>query len=104
MSQAPQSVPDLPPQPPTAPRPGASPYEWKTYRRATRDYARSQRRANRGYGPWGSGLLFAILLILVGVNYLLRNTGALPWFPDDVFWPLLLVIFGLVVLARRAGY
>ncbi len=36
----------------------------------------------------------ALLLIMVGVLYLLRNTGLLPDQAWGVVWPLVLIVFG----------
>ena len=37
---------------------------------------------------------------MVGCYYVLRNAGMLPWFPDDVFWPLILIAWGVMLLIR----
>lgn len=81
------------PAPPAPPGPGASRYEWRAYRRETR-------RHWRGYGPTGWGLFFASALIVVGMYYLLRNAGVLAWFPETVFWPILVIAWGCWLLVR----
>lgn len=55
----------------------------------------------RGFGRWFLGLL----LVLVGLLYLAKNTGLLPW---DIniswgqLWPLLIIIIGLSMINRRS--
>jgi hypothetical protein len=46
--------------------------------------------------------LLALLLIVVGLFFLLRNFGLLPLLPADLgaWWPVLLLAIGLVLLAR----
>lgn len=100
MSEAPNEVAPAPmaPPPPGAPGPGASRYEWRAYRRETRRYWRG--RLPGGYGPTGWGLFLASALIVVGIYYLLRNTGVLAWFPENVFWPILVIAWGCWLLVR----
>ena len=100
MSEASNQVPVTPasPPPPSAPGPEASPYEWRAYRRELRHHSRRQRYGS--YTASGWGLFFAAGLIVVGVYYLLRSSGLLPWFPDSVFWPLVLIAWGLMLLVR----
>jgi uncharacterized integral membrane protein len=64
-------------------------------RREARDRRRWERRQRWGVEP---GLVFGILLLVVGAALLLQNTGALDvdW---DLLWPLLLIALGVVVLA-----
>ena len=45
---------------------------------------------------WGGGIL-----ILLGVYFLLGNFGLLNWFNWSVFWPLVLILLGVLILARR---
>lgn len=50
---------------------------------------------------WG-GLLLAVVLIVVGGYFLLRNTFGLS-LPDiswNQFWPALVIVIGVVALAR----
>jgi len=43
----------------------------------------------------------AVLLILIGALLLLNNFGLLPFDLGAAFWPLLLVVGGLVLILRR---
>ncbi|HEX6513708.1 MAG TPA: DUF5668 domain-containing protein [Chloroflexota bacterium] len=88
---------------PPPPGPGASRQEWHAYRHQMRDYWRSQ--GNRGwYGPGRGSLALAIALIILGGYFLLRNLGLLNWLRDDVFWPLVLIALGLLLLFRRGNW
>jgi len=64
-------------------------------RRAERESWRWQRRRQRGVEP---GLVFGLVLLVVGAALLLQNTGALDvdW---NLLWPLLLIGVGVIVLA-----
>lgn len=53
----------------------------------------SGRQDSRFY--WGLGL------ILFGLFFILRNLGILQFFAFDRFWPLLLIIIGLAILAKK---
>lgn len=69
----------------------------------TRDEARAARaaaRAERG-GGMSPGLLFGGLLVLLGVFFLVREY--LPQIDFDWFWPLILVILGLVLVLSAMG-
>ncbi len=48
-----------------------------------------------------SGVWFPVLLILVGIMVLVGETGALWWWTWAVFWPMVLIALGLLILARR---
>ena len=50
---------------------------------------------------WG-GLIFAVLLLLTGGYFLLRNTLgiAMPDIDWDALWPVLVILLGMGVLAR----
>jgi LiaI-LiaF-like transmembrane region len=102
MGQASMQAPPSQPAPPSPPAPGASRYEWRAYRHQMGDYMRYQRRAGLWYGSWGWGVFFAAALVLTGSFYLLRNLGLLPGINDNEFWPVLLILLGVVLLARRA--
>ena len=59
-------------------------------------------------GWWGNayrgrprGVLAGIILIVLGAYFLVANLGLLSGFRWDIFWPLLLIAIGLLVLARR---
>lgn len=68
-----------------------------------RDYMRGQGRWH-WYGSAGGTLYLAIALIVLGAYFLLRNVGLLNWLRDDVFWPLVLIALGLVLLLRRGSW
>lgn len=65
----------------------------------TRAERRAARRAARG--PSNAGVVFGLILIVVGGWFLLRDI--VPWFDDKVFWPAILIVIGvlLVVAAMR---
>jgi hypothetical protein len=48
-----------------------------------------------------SGLWTGGILILLGVIFLLGNLGLLWWWRWDVFWPLVLIAFGIWLIVRR---
>ena len=50
------------------------------------------------------GVGFGVLLIVFGTWALLQNLGLLGWIRWDVFWPLVLIAFGLYVIARRTRW
>jgi len=62
----------------------------RDYRRAERDY----RRANRG--PTG-----AVILIGLGLLFLLDNLGIFRWSWTGRYWPIILIILGVYIAARR---
>lgn len=68
-----------------------------------RDYMRSQGRGD-WYGSARGGLFLAVALIILGAYFLLRNLGLLDWLRDDIFWPLVLIALGLVLLLRRGNF
>ncbi len=75
--------------------------DWHT----VRAYARAQRRAQRAYWRqqrWGgdpgtAGLIFGVLLVLVGGVFLIGQT--LPNFDTTLFWPVALIVVGALLLA-----
>lgn len=69
-----------------------------------RDYQRSQRRAGYWYGASGWGLFLAVALVVVGVYFLLRNLGLISAFSDNLFWPAVLIVLGLLLLLRRGTW
>lgn len=75
--------------------------DWRAQRAAERAQARearrAARRAGRGGGSHSGGLIVGALLILLGVWFLVREY--LPSFDTEWFWPLALVLFGVVILA-----
>lgn len=104
MSEVPMHQPLSPVAPPSPPGPGGSRYEWRAYRHQMRVYMRSQRQMAGWYEPFGLGLFFAIALVLSGGYYLLRNLGALPSVNDGVLWSILLILLGLVLLMRVGAW
>ncbi|HEX6488535.1 MAG TPA: DUF5668 domain-containing protein [Candidatus Dormibacteraeota bacterium] len=50
------------------------------------------------------GVGFGVLLILVGLWALLQNLGVLAWVRWDVFWPLVVIAFGIWVIIRRSRF
>lgn len=42
-------------------------------------------------------MLFSLALVLVGVLFLLRNTGLLPSPAWDVAWPIILIVLGVAL-------
>jgi DUF4097 and DUF4098 domain-containing protein YvlB len=103
--------------PPYPPPPPGPPFgnDWKYQRqvlkqqqRAQRDAARVQREAYRYQlrGMRRSSILGPLLLITIGVLFLLQETGHLDrhhlWAWYGRFWPLLLVVAGVVLLLEWA--
>lgn len=56
----------------------------------------------RGYRDRPNGLWAGIILIALGAYFLLANLGVLEGFRWDLFWPVVLIAIGLLVLLRRA--
>jgi hypothetical protein len=50
-------------------------------------------------------LIWAVIVILVGVYFFIVNLDRLPEFGDTLwqFWPFLSIIIGLLILFRRKG-
>ena len=44
---------------------------------------------------------FGLVLIVLGVLFLLANFGLFSWWNWSVWWPVVLILIGLAVLARR---
>lgn len=78
--------------------PGPAPVAGYAYP-TSRAERRAARRAARG--PSNAGVIFGLILIVVGGWFLLRNI--VPWFDDRLFWPAILIVIGvlLVVAAMR---
>jgi phage shock protein PspC (stress-responsive transcriptional regulator) len=64
---------------------------------AERDARRAARRARRDDGGRTASLVIGGLLLLAGIAFLLREL--IPQISFDLFWPFVLVILGVVVLA-----
>ena len=41
---------------------------------------------------------------MLGVYFLLQNLGLMTWLRGDVFWPLVLILFGIYLIARRGRW
>ena len=54
-----------------------------------------------GYRGRPRGVLAGVVLIVLGGYFLVANLGLLSEFRWDIFWPLVLIAIGLLVLARR---
>ncbi len=73
--------------------------------RSARAYARAQRRAQRAYWRqqrWGgdassAGLVFGVILVIVGGVFLLQQT--MPGFDSALIWPIGLIVLGALLLA-----
>ena len=102
---SPEAAPD--PGQPTQPQPPrfSSRREWRHYEKERRRQERWQRRQRGGHGY--GGLLWPVVLIVVGGVLLLQNAGILSssvWSNLWRLWPLLLVLVGLELLFRDALY
>lgn len=97
----PPSSSSSPPQPPP---PGASRDEWRAWRHQNRDYMRSQ------WGGWswgwggGWGIWWGGILVLIGAYALLSNLGLLSWLRGDILFPSLLILLGIILIARRGRW
>lgn len=54
-----------------------------------------------GDSHWG--FIWGFLIVLVGLALLLQHLGVIPFDPVARFWPLLLVVFGVMNLLTRSG-
>ncbi|MEO9048014.1 MAG: DUF5668 domain-containing protein [Candidatus Dormiibacterota bacterium] len=115
MSSEPPAAPSTStPGPPPSPGPGASRDEWRAWRHRNRDFERDQWAGRGWYGPgpwsWGGGRggvwgwFWGAALILIGGYYLLTNLGLLNWLNGDVLWPVLVILFGILLLVNRARH
>jgi phage shock protein PspC (stress-responsive transcriptional regulator) len=85
---SPGTAPIAPPQPPPPPS------YWATDREARR----AARRARRAAGePGRGGLIFGIILIVIGAAFLVREV--VPWFDWRLWWPIGLIALGGLLLA-----
>ena len=50
---------------------------------------------------WRRDYLVPVVLIVVGIYFLLRNTGYLDWLGGDIIWPVLLIALGVWLIVRR---
>ncbi|HNX11214.1 MAG TPA: DUF5668 domain-containing protein, partial [bacterium] len=69
--------------------------------KTTKECCGSDCHCGKGFGRW----LLGLVLVLVGLVYLAKNTGLLPW---DInlswgqVWPIIIVIIGLSMINRRS--
>jgi predicted membrane protein len=54
-------------------------------------------------GDFHWGFAWGLIIVLVGVALLLHHMGIIPFDPVARFWPLLLVVFGVMNLLTRSG-
>jgi phage shock protein PspC (stress-responsive transcriptional regulator) len=79
--------------------PTGAPVDWRSQRVNEREARRAARRARRAANPDEGrtiGLLVGGFLVLIGIAFLLRNF--IPTIDFDLFWPVILVIVGIVIL------
>jgi uncharacterized membrane protein len=70
--------------------------DWRAQRHAEREARRAARR-ERGAGDGRTAsIVIGAILILIGIGFLLREF--IPQIDFDLFWPLVLVIVGVLVL------
>jgi phage shock protein C len=50
---------------------------------------------------WRRDYFLPTVLVVVGVYFLLRNSGLLNWLSSDVVWPVLLIALGVWLIVRR---
>ena len=92
---------------PPLPGPGATWEEWHNWRHLRRDYVRQQVYGGYWHGGWGNrgwgSWFWPLALVGFGGYWLLVNLGAWPtWLEGNVFWPVLLILLGVWMLASRA--
>lgn len=46
-------------------------------------------------------MIFAGMIIVAGIGWLLQNLGYLPGNFWSIFWPILLIAFGISILVKR---
>ncbi len=54
-------------------------------------------------GDFRWGFIWGFIIVLVGLALLLHHMGMIPFDPVARFWPLLLVVFGVMNLLTRSG-
>jgi len=54
-----------------------------------------------GWSGRPRGFWFGVILIALGGYFLIANLGLLRGFRGDLFWPIVLVAIGLLLLVRR---
>ena len=58
--------------------------------------------ADRGRGRQRS-VIFGAVLVAVGGLFLAQNFGWFDWFDFGKFWPVVLILLGLLLIVRRIG-
>lgn len=105
---APETPPSQPqPSGPPSPPPPDAPHDaWHAWRRQQRDYMRAQWRDGGWYWwPWfGRGWFWGAVLVVLGLWFLLDNLGLLGWLRGDIVWPVLLILFGIALIAGRGRW
>lgn len=46
---------------------------------------------------------FGIFLIIIGVIFLLKNLGFITGGLWDIFWPIVLIVWGLSLITKKSG-
>lgn len=54
-----------------------------------------------GFNRFGRGATVGVILVLLGAFFLFQQLGWLNWFSGAIFWPLVIIGFGVFLLARR---
>ncbi len=54
-------------------------------------------------GATRGSLIGGTALVVIGVLFLVWNFGLLYWFDWGTFWPVVLILLGLLLVARRIG-
>jgi len=67
-----------------------------------REFGRDVRNAFQGSPDWQGSVIVGVTLICLGVVFLLDTLHILEWFSFGRWWPLLLIIAGLMLLIKRA--
>jgi hypothetical protein len=97
-SQASSSGPSGTPTPPGAPPPSGGPPVGPT---PPGPHHGPPNWWGPGYGHRPSAVWGGAILIAIGIYFLLLNLGYLTWWRWDIFWPIVLIALGVLVLARR---
>lgn len=106
-TESPNPPPPTDPGPPPEPGPGATREEWHAYHRDRRDYYRAHRPYGwygSGWAWWGWGWGWGVVLVLAGIYFLLSNLNLLNWVRGDVFWPIVVILFGVFLIVRRGRW
>lgn len=69
--------------------------EWRAARRAAR-----RARRHQAVDSGEAGLIFGVVLIVIGALFLVRE--AIPWFDFNLWWPIGIIGLGVLLLAAAA--